>query len=217
LDAFAARLLVEARFKLPDNVAAALEPVVFVAAALLVPLVADPPLAAWVLLAALPTVPEVLPPLEEVLFDAELPVVPALPPVAANAVFAVEPKLDVPLLEFVLFAAASNVAAADLLSLAFRAALDAKEFVVALELLLLLAEEADALSDELLLALACCALFLLVLKLSEELLVFELSSVKDLLSVVLWLREVVRLDEDELDFVISELSVSEYWLFAPRL
>lgn len=132
LDAFAARLLFEARFKLPVNEAAALEAVVFVAAALLVPLVADPPLAAWVLLAALPTVSDVLPPLDEVLFDAELPFVPALPPVAAAAVFAVEPELDVPLLEFALFAAASNVAAADLSSLAVRAALDAKEFVVAL-------------------------------------------------------------------------------------
>jgi hypothetical protein len=183
LDVFADRLLFEARFKLPTNDAALFEPVVSVADVLLVEFVADPPLAAWVLLAALPTVPDVLPPLEEVLFEAELPVVPALPPGAAAAVFPVEPELRVPLLVSALFAEAFNAAAADLTSLAVSAPLEAKELVVAFDLLLLLAAEADAVSDALLLALACCALLLLVLRLSEVLLFLEVSFVKDLLSV----------------------------------
>jgi hypothetical protein len=183
-DAFADKLLFEARFKLPDKEAALWDPVVSVAAALLVALVADPPFAAWVLLAALPTVPEVLPPLEDVLFDTELPVVPALPPGAALALFAVEPKAAVPLLVSVLFAEASSFAAAELTSLALSDSLAAKEFFVALESVSLLAAEADTSSDELLLALACCAVWWLVLKLAEELSLFELSSVNDLLSVV---------------------------------
>lgn len=70
------------------------------------------------LLAAFPTVPEVLPPLEALLFDAELPLVPALPPGAAVAEFAVDPKPTVLLSLFALCAEASNIAAADLLSLA---------------------------------------------------------------------------------------------------
>jgi hypothetical protein len=217
LDAFADRLFCEASCKLPVNEAALFEADVAVDAALLVAFVADPPLAAWVLLAAFPTVPEVLPPLDEVLFDAELPVVPALPPVAAAAVFAVEPVASVPLLLLALFAEASNAAAADLLSLADSAAFVAKELAVALDLVLLLAAETDVLSEELLLALACCALFLLVLKLAVSLLVFALSSVKDLLSVVLWLSDVVRLDAELSDAVTSELLLTLSWLLAPRL
>jgi hypothetical protein len=163
LDALADKLLFEARFKLPDRAAALWEPVVSVAAALLVPLVADPPSAEWVLLAAVPIVPELLPPLDDVLCDVELPLVPALPPGRDVAVFVVEPKLAVPLLVSVLLAEASSFAAAELTSLALSASLDAKEFFVALESVSLLAAEAATFSDELLLALACCALWWLVL------------------------------------------------------
>jgi hypothetical protein len=137
------------------------------------------------LLAAFPTVPEVLPPLDALLFDAELPLVPALPPVAAVAVFAVEPKPTVLLSLFALCAEASNVAAADLVSLADSASLAAKELLVELDLLLLLEAEADVSRVERLLAFACCALFSLVLKLALALWFSALSSVNDLLSVVL--------------------------------
>lgn len=61
----------------------------------------------------------------------------------------------------------------------------AKELLVELDLLLLLEAEADVSSEERLLALACCALFSLVLKLALALLFVALSSVDDLLSVVL--------------------------------
>lgn len=187
LDEFADSFLSAARFKLAANEAALFEAVVSVVAAFVVAFVADPPLAAWVLLAAFPTVLEVLPPLEDLLFDAELPVVPAFPPGEADAEFAVDPKPSVLLLLFALCAEASNVAAADLLSLADSALLAAKELLVELDLLLLLEAEADVSSVECLLELACCALLSLVLKLALALLVCELSSEADLLSVVLWL------------------------------
>jgi hypothetical protein len=166
-----------------------------------------------VLLAAVPTVPEVLPPLEEVLFDAELPVVPAFPPESAAAVFAVEPKLAVLLPVFALFAAAANDALAALLLAVVNAAFEEKEFVVELELLLLLASDADAVSDALLPEATCCALFLLVAKLSAEPLVLELSSVNDLLSVVLWFREASRVDEEVFDLVTFELLLTVSSLF----
>jgi hypothetical protein len=57
--------------------------------------------------------------------------------------------------------------------------------LVELDLLLLSEAEADVSSEERLLALACCALFSLVLKLALALLFVALSSVDDLLSVVL--------------------------------
>src|ERR1700760_3592374 len=82
---FAARVLLEEAFRAPLREAASVEEVVLVAEPLPVALNDDPPFAARVLLAAVPTVPELLPPLEEVLFEVELPTVEALPPGSADA------------------------------------------------------------------------------------------------------------------------------------
>ena len=78
-----------------------------------VELLADPPSAACVLFIAEPTVPEVLPPLEELLLDVELPVVPALPPLAAMALLAVVPAAAVSFALAALFSVVLSVPAAD--------------------------------------------------------------------------------------------------------
>ena len=89
VEVFADRLLFEDRFSVPASEPAVLEPVVAVFAELPVAFVELPPLAAFVLFDAAPTVPEVLPPLEALLLDVELPEVPAVPPGAAVAPLAV--------------------------------------------------------------------------------------------------------------------------------
>ena len=76
---------------------------------------------------------------------------------------------------------------------------------VELDLLALLAAEADSVADAFLLALACCALFLLTEKLLEELLLLELSFVNDVLSLAEWFREALMLEESLLFFVTFEL------------
>ena len=88
-EAFADRLWFEDKFSVPASEPAVLEPVVAVFAELPVAFVELPPLAAFVLFDAAPTVPEVLPPLEALLLDVELPDVPAVPPGAAVAPLAV--------------------------------------------------------------------------------------------------------------------------------
>ena len=173
----AVRLLLAAAFRLPLSDAALFAAVVSVLELLPVALYDDPPLAARVLLAALPTVPEVLPPLEEVLSEVELPSVAALPPGAAVAPFAVEPLLVVPLELFASFAAALRVAASDLLEAVVKDAFVANALVVPLVLLAFAAAEADSVADALLLALASCAKLLLLLKLFVELLLVDRSLV----------------------------------------
>jgi hypothetical protein len=151
--------------------------------------------------------------LEELLLKAELPVLVAVPFAPAAAKFRVPFEADVLLFALVWLAEAPNVAAADFELLAVSAALWAKLFVVALDLLefsaaafvtalfslalaarafvveldLLALEdaEADSFAEAVLLALACCVLLLLAAKLSVELAVFELSSVND----EVWLAE----------------------------
>jgi hypothetical protein len=174
---FAERLLLEAAFRLASRDAALFEAVVCVAEPLPVALNDDAPLAARVLLAADPTVPEVLPPLEEVLFEVELPSVEALPPGSADAPFAVKPPLAVPLELFASFAAALRVAPSDLLEAAVKDAFVANALVVPLDLLAFAEAEADSVADALLLALAFCAKLLLLSKLFVELFVLDRSLV----------------------------------------
>ena len=101
-------------------------------------------------------------------------------------------------------------------SLPSREPFAAKAFVVPLDLLEL--EDSAAASDavKFLLALACCMWSLVWLKVVDELLLLELSSVNDLLSVVEWFSEASRLEEKLLLFVTFELLSTVSWLFFPR-
>jgi hypothetical protein len=217
LAALAFKLWLEEWFKLAANVAAALVPLVVVLELLLVPLLAEAPLAAVVVLLAVPTFDEVLPPLEPLLLNVELPIEEELPPVAAVALFAVVPELDVLLFVFALFAEAFNDAAVDLTLLAVSAAFSARALVVELDLLALLAAEADSVAEAVLLALACCMLLLLVAKVFEELLVVEKSLVFDLLLLAEWFSEALMLDEEVSVLVSFELLLTVNSLFAPLL
>lgn len=109
---FAARVLLEDRFRLAFSEAAPLPEPALVLEEFDVELAADAPSDAVVLFAAVPTPPELLPPPEELLLDVELPYVFAVPLAPAKAEFAVEPEVDVLLCEFELFAEAARVAAA---------------------------------------------------------------------------------------------------------
>jgi hypothetical protein len=134
LAALASKLLFEARSALPDN-DAELE-LVFVAVLELLP-VALPEIApsdAVALSVAEPTVPEVLPPLAEVLLDVGLPFESAVPFAPAAARFAVKPLADVLLLPFALSAAAVIVPEADFDLLAVNEAFSERSFVVPLDL-----------------------------------------------------------------------------------
>jgi hypothetical protein len=82
---------------------------------------------------------------------------------------------------------------------------DAEASDVELDLLALLADEADSVADAFLLALDCCMLSLLEVKLFEELLLLELSFVNDVLSLAEWFREALMLEESLLFLVTFEL------------
>jgi hypothetical protein len=220
--ALADKLLLEERFKLAFKDAAPLPEFVAVSEALWVELEDDPPLAAEVVLPAVPTLEDVLPPLVPLLLDVELPVEEALEGSkvllsgVVVAAFAVDPEADVSLLAWALLAEAPNVAAAVPALVFVNDPLAAKAFVVALDVLEF--EPCEAASDavKLLLALACCALSLVWLKLFDELLLLELSSVNDAVSVVEWFSEVSMLEEELLVLVTSELLSTVSWLFCPR-
>lgn len=110
---FAARLLFEDRFKLAFKVPELFDADVLLPEAFLVLLDAAAPSCAVVLLAAVPTLDEVLPPLDALLLNVELPTVPAVPFLPARALFDVEPKLAVALSDFALEAVVPRVPAAD--------------------------------------------------------------------------------------------------------
>lgn len=181
---FAAKFWFEERFRLAFNVAALEPELVSEAEPLWVPLADNAPSEAVLLLVWPPVVFEVLPPPDAVLLLVELPDDPAVPFAPAAARLPVELKLPVALFAWLLLAVAPNVAAAVLALLAVRDALCAKAFVVALELLELLAAEADSDAVAVLLALACCMLLSLAPKVFAELCIFELSSVNDVVSLV---------------------------------
>lgn len=128
---------------------------------LLVPLLADAPLDALRLLAALPEVVDVLPPLDDGLLNDELPTDVDDPFVPAEAVFEVELELAVSLLLLALLADALWFAAADFTLLAVFAALDDEASVVAELLFPLLAADDMFAEEALLLALSLSAAFLL--------------------------------------------------------
>jgi hypothetical protein len=131
----AARLLAEEAFRLAFNVSALVPVVVFVPEEFAVLLVDEPPLDALWLLAAVPTLDDVLPPLAELLLNDELPIDPALPLEPALTVFAVEPEDDVELVPFELFADAPSVAPSVWLLLAVKEPLFENALVVPLDLL----------------------------------------------------------------------------------
>jgi hypothetical protein len=173
VDVFAARLLLEERFKLAFNVAALELELVLEAEAFLVALADSAPSDAVALLFARPVVFEVAPLLVELLLLVELPTDPAVPFAPAAARLPVELKAAVLLLAWLLFAVAPNVPAAVWLLLAVRDALCAKAFVVALDLVELFEAEADSDAVAVLLPLACCVLLLLAAKDSVELCMFD--------------------------------------------
>jgi hypothetical protein len=109
---FAARLLLEDRFRPAFSEAAPLLEPALVLEEFDVELAATAPSDAVVLFAAVPTPPELLPPPEEVLVSVELPYVFAVPLAPAAARFAVEPEVDVLLCEFDMFAEVARVPAA---------------------------------------------------------------------------------------------------------
>lgn len=131
----AARLLLEVAFKPAFSVAALLPEVVLVSEAFEVVLAASAPSDAVVLLAALPTLEEVLPPLAEPLLNAELPTEPAVPFLPATARLPVDPDDEVELLPFELLSVAASVAPSAWLLLAFKEPLLVNALVVPLDLL----------------------------------------------------------------------------------
>jgi hypothetical protein len=161
---FAARLLLEERFALADSEAAALPVFVLVLAVLLVALPATAGPFAVVVLLVVPTVPEVLPPLEEVLFDVVLPADEPVPPFFAAAKLPVKSVADVLLLAVDLFAVTPSVPEAVLLLLAVRDPVFEKALVVPLALLEFSA--ASFVTDAVLLAFSAAA-FVVALDLLE--------------------------------------------------
>jgi hypothetical protein len=117
---------------------------------------------------------------------------------------------------FPLFAARLAAEDAFFELLVCNALFDAETSDVELDLLALLAAEADSVADAFLLALACCALSLVAVKLFEELLLLELSFMYDLLSLAEWFREALMLEESLLFFVTFELLLTVNWVLAPR-
>jgi hypothetical protein len=195
---FAARLLVEERFKVAFNAAAELLVPAFVLEAFWVALAATAPPAAVVLFAAVLVDPELLPPPEDVLLEVELPNVFAVPFLPAAAKFRVEVEADVLLCVLALLAVAPNVAAAVWLLLAVSDAFvakafvvapdllefSAKAFVVALDLFELLDSEAVSVAEAADCPPACWNLLLVELIVVESLCSFVLLSVNDEVSVV---------------------------------
>jgi hypothetical protein len=127
--------LVEEAFRLALKVPAAVPVVVFVPELFVVPLLALAGPDEVVLLLAVPTLEEVLPPLAELLLNVELPTDPELPPVPEDAALAVVPEDDVELVPFEAFAVTPNVPASDLLLLAVKEPFVENAFVVPLALL----------------------------------------------------------------------------------
>lgn len=145
---FDAELLVDA------ELLALLAAFVAVLDALPVALLADAPLDALRLSAAVPDVVDVLPPLEDGLLKDELPTDVEDPFVPADAVFEVLFALAVLLLLLALFATALSVDDADFTLLAFCVLLAVEALVVALDLFALLEAEDISVVALLLLALA---------------------------------------------------------------
>jgi hypothetical protein len=196
----------------------------------LVELDADPLLVVARLLDPVPTVDDVAPRLVPLLLFVEAPTAEELPGLVELAPAAVEFEADVSLLVLALLAVAPNVAAAELDLLAFREPFAANAFVVALDLLALAAKllvvepdllalteaEEASLAPKVLLELSICVLLSLAVKLFISELVCELVSIKDELSLDVWLREALMLLVLELVSVSLLLLLRVSSLFCPR-
>jgi hypothetical protein len=169
-DAFDAELTFDAELSLEADWLALFAVVEAVSPWALVELLADPLLVVERLLAPVPTVDDVAPKLEPLLLFVELPIDEELPGLVEAAVAPVALEADVLLLVLPLLADALSVEEADFTLLAFAALLDAEAFVAEFVLLALFDAELVSVDEELLLPLACRALFLFELSLFEELL-----------------------------------------------
>ena len=89
-------------------------------------------------------------------------------------------------------------------------------FVVPLDLVELLAAEADSVAEVDLVSVACCALLLVEEKLSVELCMLELVALNEVTSLAEWFSEELMLDVDEFILVSFELLFTVSWLFCPR-
>jgi hypothetical protein len=179
--AFDAELTFDAELSLEADWLALFAVVEAVSPWALVELLADPLLVVERLLAPVPTVDDVAPKLEEPLLFVELPTDVEPPGLVEKAVAPVALAADVLLLVDALFADALSVEEADFTLLAFAALLDAEASVAEFVLLALFDAELFFVDEELLLPLACRALFLFELSLFEELLLVVKLSVLVLL------------------------------------
>jgi hypothetical protein len=217
LDAFDAELTFDAELVLAADWSAVFAAVEAVLELPLVELLADPLLVVERLSAPVPTVDDVAPKLVPLLLLVELPTDVELPGLVEAAVAAVVLAADVLLVLFVLVANELSVEEADLTLLAFAALLAAEASVAEFVLLALSEAELVLFDEELLLPLACRALFLFELALFEELLLVVKLSVLVLLLLAVWLKEAFRLSDEVLLAVWVDDVVASSWLFAPRV
>jgi hypothetical protein len=168
------------------------------------------------LLAVVPVLPEVLPPLAAVLADDELAVSVAVPFPLDAAKAPVALMLPCEFLVVARLPVVASVAAPVLAEVAVRPAFTVDPNVAALVVAEFFEEAALNVSDELLLALAFCAADFVSVLLFIVANVFDLSLLNDLLSVVAVFSEVVRLDAKVLALVTFEFEVIDNWLFFPR-
>jgi hypothetical protein len=216
-DAFDAELTFDAELVLAADWSAVFAAVEAVLELPLVELLADPLLVVERLSAPVPTVDDVAPKLVPLLLLVELPTDVELPGLVEAAVAAVVLAADVLLVLFALVANELSVEEADLTLLAFAALLAAEASVAEFVLLALSEAELVLFDEELLLPLACRALFLFELALFEELLLVVKLSVLVLLLLAVWLKEAFRLLDEVLLAVWVDDVVASSWLFAPRV
>ena len=171
-------------------------------------LVASPAIAGPVVegpLVVEPTLPEVLPPLAELLLEFEVALSVAVPFLVDAAKAAVAFLAEVAFAVVARLPFAANAASSDLVEVVVRPAFTVDPNAA----LLVVAEFFEALAlnalDELLLALACCAEDLVSVLLFEVLKTFDVSLVYALESVVEVLREVFKLVEKALLLVTFEV------------
>jgi len=168
------------------------------------------------LLAVVPVLPEVLPPLDAVFADDELAVSVAVPFFVEAANAPVELLLPCAFLVVARLPVVANDPAPVLAEVAVTPAFSVEANVAALVVAEFFEEAAVNVSDAFLLALALCAADFVSKKLFVLEYVFDLSLLYALLSVVEVFSEVVRLDAKVLALVTFELEVIAVWLFFPR-
>jgi hypothetical protein len=211
------RLLLEARFALPFNEAEPVKVLLELLAELLVVSPATPGPVVDGPLVVEPTLPEVLPPLAELLFELEVAVSVAVPFLVDAAKAPVELVLPVALAVVARLPDAASVPAAELAEVAVTPLVTVEPYVAALLVAEFFEAEALNVSDALLLLDTDCAWFFESELLFIVLKTFDLSLEYDLLSVVEVFRDVFKLEEELLFFVTFEFASTDNWLLAPRL